>query len=169
MSLPSWPWCGVRADRSSPMRIDSGFVEPVRFRCCRRPTTNLTRPRTRSSNPVPSSGESTNHRFLGGGAASTVTTIPITDQSSGSPTGTKRHRRCRSASNRMRARPRRCRNAQIAKHICPGTPTKIETRLFTLNHGPQATKARNSGHASELSPARPSPAVALPNARRRSG
>jgi hypothetical protein len=45
------------------MRIDSGFVEPVRFRCRRRPTINLTRPRTRSSNPVPSSGESTNFRF----------------------------------------------------------------------------------------------------------
>ena len=25
------PWCGVRADRRSPMRIDSGFVEPFDF------------------------------------------------------------------------------------------------------------------------------------------
>jgi hypothetical protein len=31
MSLPSWPWCGVRADRRSPMRIDSGFIEPFNF------------------------------------------------------------------------------------------------------------------------------------------
>ena len=37
---------------------------------CRRRTSP--RPRTRSSNTVPSSGESTNHRFLGGGAASAV-------------------------------------------------------------------------------------------------
>ena len=58
MSLPLLPWCGVRADRRSPMRIDSGVVEPFDFRCRRRPTTNFTRPRTRSSNPVPSSGES---------------------------------------------------------------------------------------------------------------
>jgi len=40
------------------MRIDSGVVEPFDFRCRRRPTTNFTRPRTRSSNPVPSSEES---------------------------------------------------------------------------------------------------------------
>jgi len=58
MSLPSWPWCGVRADRRSPMRIDSRLRRAVQFRCCRRPTTNFTRPRTRSSNPVPSSRQS---------------------------------------------------------------------------------------------------------------
>jgi len=58
MSLPLLPWCGVRADRRSPMRIDSGGVEPFDFRCRRRPTTNFTRPRTRGSNPVPSSRES---------------------------------------------------------------------------------------------------------------
>jgi len=40
------------------------------------------------------------------------------------------------------------------------------SRLIT---GPKRQKHANSGHASELSPARPSPAVALPNARRRSG
>ena len=40
------------------MRIDSGVVEPFDFHCRRRPTTNFTRPRTRSSNPLPSSGES---------------------------------------------------------------------------------------------------------------
>ena len=34
------------------MRIDSGVVEPFDFRCRRRPTTNFTRPRTRSSNPA---------------------------------------------------------------------------------------------------------------------
>ena len=50
------------------MRIDSRLRRAVRFRCRRRPTTNFTRPRTRSSNPVLSSGESTNHQFLGGGA-----------------------------------------------------------------------------------------------------
>ena len=33
----------------------------------RRPTTNFTRPRTRSSNPVPSSKESANFRTLNGG------------------------------------------------------------------------------------------------------
>src|SRR6516165_3851982 len=58
MSLPTWPWCGVQADRRSPMRIDSRLRRAVQFRCRRRPTTNFTRPRTRSSNPVPSSGES---------------------------------------------------------------------------------------------------------------
>jgi hypothetical protein len=40
------------------MRIDSGGAEPFDFRCRRRPTTNFTRPRTRSSNPPPSSEES---------------------------------------------------------------------------------------------------------------
>src|SRR6516164_11713616 len=58
MCLPLLPSCGVRADRRSPMCIDSGVVEPFDFRCRRRPTTNFTRPRTRSSNPVPSSSES---------------------------------------------------------------------------------------------------------------
>jgi len=62
MSLPLLPWCGVRADRRSPMRIESGVVEPFDFRCRRRPTTNFTRPRARSSNPIPSSGESANHQ-----------------------------------------------------------------------------------------------------------
>ena len=46
------------------MRIDSGVVEPFDFRCRRRPTTNFTRPRTRSSNPVPSSEESANFHSL---------------------------------------------------------------------------------------------------------
>jgi len=58
MSLPLLPWCGVRADRRPPMPTDSGVVEPFDFRRRRRPTTNFARPRTRSSNPVPSSGES---------------------------------------------------------------------------------------------------------------
>jgi len=40
------------------MRIDSGVVEPFDFAGRRRPTTHFTRPRTRSSNPVPSTGES---------------------------------------------------------------------------------------------------------------
>jgi hypothetical protein len=31
MSLPLLPWCGVRADRRSPMRIDSGGIEPFDF------------------------------------------------------------------------------------------------------------------------------------------
>ena len=53
MSLPLLPWCGVRADRRSPMRIDSRLRRAVQFRSGRRPTTNFTRPRTRSSNPVP--------------------------------------------------------------------------------------------------------------------
>ena len=58
MSLPLLLWCGVRADRRSPMRIDSRLRRAVQFRCRRRPTTNFTRPRTKSSNPVPSSEES---------------------------------------------------------------------------------------------------------------
>ena len=52
------PWCGVRADRRLPMRIDSRLRRAVQFRCRRRSTTNFTRPRTRSSNPVPSSRQS---------------------------------------------------------------------------------------------------------------
>ena len=40
------------------MRIDSRLPRAVPFRCRRHPTTNFTRLRTRSSNPVPSSGES---------------------------------------------------------------------------------------------------------------
>jgi len=37
------------------MRIDSGFVEPFDFAAVGDPIPNFTRPRTRSSNPVPSS------------------------------------------------------------------------------------------------------------------
>jgi len=40
------PWCGVRADRRSPMLIDSRLRRAVQFRCRRRPTTNFTRPHT---------------------------------------------------------------------------------------------------------------------------
>src|SRR6516162_2380326 len=46
------------------MRIDSRLRPAVRFRCRRRPTTNFTRPRTKSSNPVLSSGESANEPVL---------------------------------------------------------------------------------------------------------
>ena len=86
------PWCGVRADRRSPMRIDSGVVELFDFRCRRRPTTNFARPRTRSSNPVPSSGESTtnplpaadagpNARNRAGAAATLMTLSSLTGAS----------------------------------------------------------------------------------------
>ena len=82
MSLPLLPWCGVRADRRSPMRIDSGVVEPFDFRCRRRPTTNFTRPRTRSSNPVPSSGESGELPYCAAGS-SAVAPIPAIRRTSG--------------------------------------------------------------------------------------
>jgi hypothetical protein len=43
MSLPP-AWCGVRADRRSPMRIDSRLRRAVQFRCRRRPTNQLHAP-----------------------------------------------------------------------------------------------------------------------------
>ena len=52
---PPGPWCGVRADRRSPMRIDSGFVEPFDFAAfgARQPTSRARVLEVRIQSPPP--------------------------------------------------------------------------------------------------------------------
>ena len=64
MSLSSWPLVRGTSRSKVTDAHRQRLRRAVRFRCRWRPIPNFTRPRTRSSNPVPSSGESTNFRFL---------------------------------------------------------------------------------------------------------
>ena len=68
MSLPSCPGAGNELIEGHRCASTAGFVEPFNFAAVGGPTTNFTRPRTRSSNPVPSSGESAAKLDLGEGS-----------------------------------------------------------------------------------------------------
>ena len=61
------PWCGLRADQRSPMRIDSGFAERFDFAAvgARQPTSRARVLEVRIQFPPAESRA--NHRFLSGG------------------------------------------------------------------------------------------------------